>query len=124
MREGQCLVGEREVYQKRAFLLHIVSSFTPSLEVRQVAGRVRLLAGGLGCCGDGETLQEAADDLIRQLLVVAMAFRSSGMGPCSSEVMPDLGIMEFLYELAEIAASGGDIRVRVFRDLSSDSFIL
>src|SRR5215211_7206165 len=44
MREGQCLVGEREVYQKRAFLLHIVSSFTPSLEVRQVAGRVRLLA--------------------------------------------------------------------------------
>jgi len=32
--------------------------------------------------------------------------------------------MEFLYELAEIAASGGDIRVRVFGDPSSDSFIL
>jgi hypothetical protein len=102
----------------------VVSSFTPSLEVRQVAGQVRLLAGGLGCCGDGQTLQEAADDLIRQLLVVAMAFRSSGMGPFSSEVMPDLATMEFLYELSEIAASGGDIRARVFGNPSGDQFIL
>ena len=102
----------------------IVASLTPSLEVRQVAGRVRLLVGGLGCYGDGETLQEAGDDLIRRLLVVAMAFRSSGMGPFSSEVKPDLAMMEFLYELGEIAASGGDIRARVFGDPSGDQFIL
>jgi hypothetical protein len=101
----------------------VVSSFTPSLEVRQVAGRVRLLIGGLGCCGHGATLQEAADDLIRQLLVVALAFRSSTIGPFSSEAMPDLGMLEFLYELGEIAASGGDIRARVFGDPSGDPFI-
>jgi hypothetical protein len=100
-----------------------VSSFRPSLEVQQVAGRVRLLVSGLGCRGEGQTLQEAANDLIRQLLVVAMAFRSSGIGPFSSEVIPDLGMMEFLYELAEIAASGGDIRSRVFGNPSGDPFI-
>ena len=100
-----------------------MSSFTPSLEVRQVAGRVRLRAAGLSCCGDGQTLQEAADDLIRQLLVMAIAFKSSGMGPFSSEAIPDLGMMEFLYELAEIAAAGGDIRARVFGDATSDPLI-
>jgi hypothetical protein len=97
-----------------------MASFTPSLEVRQVAGRVRLLIDGLGCYGDGQTLQEAADDLIRRLLVVAMAFRSGGMGPFSSEVRPDFAMMEFLYELGEIAAAGGDIRARVFGHPSGD----
>jgi hypothetical protein len=101
-----------------------VSSFTPSLEVRQIAGRVHVLVDGLGCRGDGQTLQEAADDLIRQLLVIAMAFRSSGMGPFSSEGMPDLAMTEFIYELAEIAASGGDIRSRVFGNPSGDQFTL
>ena len=38
--------------------------------------------------------------------------------------MPNLGMLEFLYELAEIAASGGDIRARVFGDPSGDQFIL
>jgi len=98
-----------------------MSSFTPSLEVRQVAGRVRLLIGGLGCHGEGGTLQEAADDLIRRLLVVAMGFRSGMVGHfSSSEVKPDLAMMEFLNELGEIAAAGGDIRTRVFVDPSGD----
>jgi hypothetical protein len=97
-----------------------MASFTPSLEVRQVSGRVQVLIDGLGCCGDGQTLQEAADDLIRRLLVVAMAFRSGGTGPFSLEVRPDFAMMEFLYELGEIAAAGGDIRARVFGDPSGD----
>ena len=82
-----------------------------------------MLTAGLGCCGDGETLQEAADDLIRQLLVVAMAFRSSNIGPFSAEFPPDLAMMDFLYELAEIASSGGDIRSRVFGDPTSNPSI-
>jgi hypothetical protein len=62
--------------------------------------------------GEGSSLQEAADDLIRRLLGLAMAVRSCGLR-ASTEVWPDLETMDFLYELAEIAAAGGDIRARV-----------
>jgi hypothetical protein len=88
--------------------------FRPTLEVRQVAGRVRLLLGSVAY-GDGATLQEAADDLVARLLVLVMAFRSCGIGPVSSEVPPpDLAMLDFLYGLGEIAAAGGDIRERLF----------
>lgn len=44
-----------------------------------------------------------------------MACRSGGIGPLSSESpMPQLGMLSLLYELAEIAACGGDIRERLF----------
>jgi hypothetical protein len=42
-----------------------------------------------------------------------MAVRSSGFR-ASGEVWPDFETMDFLYELGEIAAAGGDIRARVF----------
>ena len=42
-----------------------------------------------------------------------MAFRSSGFR-VSSEMHPDFETMNFLHELGEIAAAGGDIRARVF----------
>jgi hypothetical protein len=88
--------------------------FRPTLEVRQVAGRVRLLLGSVAY-GEGATLQEAADDLVARVLVLVMAFRSSGIGPISSEVPPpDLAMLDFLYELGEIAAADGDIRQRLF----------
>lgn len=63
--------------------------------------------------GEGTTLQEAADDLIHRLLELVMAIRSSGFSP-SCEVLPDLETMDFLYELGDFAAAGGDIRDRVF----------
>ena len=63
--------------------------------------------------GEGPSLQDAADDLIGRLLGLAMALRSSGFR-VSGEVWPDLETMTFLYELAEIADAGGDIRARVF----------
>jgi hypothetical protein len=63
--------------------------------------------------GEGTTLQEAADDLIHRLLELVMAIRSSGLS-ASCEVRPDLETMDFLYELGDFAAAGGDIRVRVF----------
>jgi hypothetical protein len=42
-----------------------------------------------------------------------MAFRAGGFR-ISTEVRPDLETMSFLYELVELAAAGGDIRVRLF----------
>jgi hypothetical protein len=86
----------------------------PHLPVRRVAGRVRLLLGDLAY-GEGTTLQEAADDLVARMLTLVMAFRSGGIGPLPSEgPRPDPAMLEFLYELGEIAATGGDIRERLF----------
>jgi hypothetical protein len=88
--------------------------YQPPLEVRQVAGRVRLLLGEFAY-GEGTTLQEAADDLVARVLALVLAFRSSGIGPIPGEgPRPDLAMLDFLYELGEIAAAGGDIRERLF----------
>jgi hypothetical protein len=49
------------------------------------------------------------------VLALVLAFRSGGIGPIPSEApRPDLAILEFLYELGEIAAAGGDMRQRLF----------
>ena len=65
--------------------------------------------------GEGATLQEAADDLVARVLVLVMAFRSSGIGPVSGEgPMPDLAMLDFLYELGEIASANGVSRLYLF----------
>ena len=88
--------------------------YQPSLEVRQVAGRIRLLLGTLAY-GEGATLQEAADDLVARVLALVMAFGSGGIGPVSNEAPPPVPVLlNFLYELGDIAAAGGDIRERLF----------
>jgi hypothetical protein len=84
-----------------------------SLTVQESSGRVRLCLGGLAH-GDGATLQDAADDLVQRLLTYAMAFRASGFRTPAELGPPDLAAMDFLYELGEIAAAGGDIRSRLF----------
>jgi hypothetical protein len=84
----------------------------PALTVTELEGRVRLSLNGLAQ-GEGGSLQEAADDLIRSILRLAMAFRSSGFR-VPSEFRADLETMNFVYELGEVAAAGGDIRSRVF----------
>lgn len=62
------------------------------------------------------TLQEPADDdVVARVLVLVMAFRSSKIGPVSSETpQPDPATLDFLHDLDEIAAAGGDIRQRLF----------
>jgi len=84
----------------------------PALNVTETGGRVRLSLGGFAQ-GEGSSLQEAADELVRRLLELALAFRSSGFN-APGEFRPDLEAMDFLQELGEIAAAGGDIRTRVF----------
>ena len=83
------------------------------LTVQEAPGRVRLCLSGLAH-GDGPTLQDAADDLVQRLLTYAMAFRASGFRPSLELAPPDLATMDFLYQLGEIAAAGGDIRSRLF----------
>ena len=84
----------------------------PALTMTENGERVRLSLGGFAH-GEGSSLQEAADDLVCSILRLVMAFRSSGFRACS-EFRPDFETMDFLYELGEIAAAGGDIRSRVF----------
>jgi hypothetical protein len=96
----------------------VASGWTPELQVVEAGGICRLRLGSLAH-GDGHTLQEAADDLIRRLLGIAMSWRSSGFR-ISCELGPiDLRWFEFIHELGEIAAAGGDIRERVFGQLDS-----
>jgi hypothetical protein len=83
------------------------------LTVQESSGRVRLCLGSLAH-GDGPTLQDAADDLVQRLLTYALAFRASGMRLSLELAPPDLASMDFLYQLGEIAAAGGDIRNRLF----------
>jgi hypothetical protein len=84
----------------------------PALSITEAGGRVRLSLGGFAQ-GEGASLQEAADELIRRTLELALALRSSGCS-VSRELSPDLETISFLHELGEIAAAGGDIRERVF----------
>jgi hypothetical protein len=84
----------------------------PALTVSERGPTVCLKLGGFAC-GEGTSLQEAADDLIQRLLGLVMAFRSSGFTPCT-ELRPDLETLDFLAELGEFAACGGDIRELVF----------
>jgi hypothetical protein len=84
----------------------------PALTTTELGGRVRLNLSGIAR-GEGESLQEAADDLILSILRLVAAFRTSGFR-ASGEFRPDLETLDFLDELGEIAAAGGDIRSRVF----------
>jgi hypothetical protein len=84
----------------------------PALSITEAGGRVRLDLGGFAQ-GEGASLQQAADDLLRRILDLALAFRSNGC-TASTELSPNLETMSFLHELADIAAAGGDIRARVF----------
>jgi hypothetical protein len=95
-------------------LVEQLPTYAPTLRAIELGdGRVRLTLGELGS-GDGETLQDAADDLVRRLLAMAMAFRTSGLGRLYSAFRPDPSVLSFLWELGEIAAAGGDIRERIF----------
>jgi hypothetical protein len=89
-----------------------MSSDRPALVVREHAAGVRLHLGSVAH-GDGPSLQEAADDLVRRVLIVARALRTGGFS-VSLEVTHDVAALSFLYELDEIAAAGGDVRTRLF----------
>ena len=63
--------------------------------------------------GHGETLQEAADDLVLRVLNLVLRLRSSGFRIPAGLGAPDPRLLELLWELAELAARGDDIRTRL-----------
>jgi hypothetical protein len=86
--------------------------WTPPLELRLVDGQCRLSLAGVAR-GEGATLQEASEDLVVRLLSVLMAVRKSGFR-VASEMTVDHRLLDFMWELGELAASGHDIRDRLF----------
>ena len=91
-----------------------MSEFTPTLWVSESGGRVRLGIDGL-LYADGPTLQDAADELVVKVLTVALAIRFDGLGYYGRGLgRPDIELVKFIWELADFAADGGDIRERLF----------
>jgi hypothetical protein len=84
----------------------------PILSVTERASGVRIQLGRLAH-GDGASLQEAADDLLRRVLEYAAAIHRSGFSS-TCEVAPDLEGLAFLYEIGELAEAGGDVRAALF----------
>ena len=87
--------------------------FVPSLHVLEMRGRVRITMPGI-THGSGQTLQDAADDLVRKVLLIAVDFRSDRVAPPRPELRAEPAVYEFIGELAGIAAQGDDIRGRLF----------
>ncbi len=77
----------------------------PSLELREIDGRCVLVLGG-HVRGEGESLQDAGDELVRRVLDVAT-------GPRAGAPF-DAAWIAFLDQVAEVAADGGDVRELVF----------
>lgn len=90
-----------------------MAPYTPSLSLVEVDGRVRLWLAGFGHA-DGATMQEAADELQRRVLLIAMAVCAGDVIFRSTECMVDPAQLAFICELGLIAASGGDVRRRLF----------
>ena len=83
--------------------------WTSPLRLDETGSGCRLTLVGLAH-GNGETLQEASDDLIGRLLKV----RSSGFTVPGELGPPDLRLLDFIWELGELATRGDDMRERVF----------
>jgi hypothetical protein len=86
--------------------------WTPGLVARERGGLCRLWLGG-EAWGDGATLQQAADDLITRVRAQARALRQGGFGPARELGPVDGRWLDFLYQVGEIEARGGDVRARV-----------
>lgn len=86
---------------------------SPPLRISERGGRVRLALDGFSYA-EGETLQEAADELVRRMLVTAMAFRAGGIGLLCSECRPDVRVLDFIWRLGDVGARGGDVRQFLF----------
>jgi hypothetical protein len=88
--------------------------WTPELHFHIHGGHCRMSLDHrvYGC---GNTLQEAADDLLSHLLTLAQHFHSGSGYKFTSEIPPlDMHWFEFLYELGDMAKRGEDIYARVF----------
>jgi hypothetical protein len=91
----------------------VTERWNPPLHVETCGESCRLVLTGVSH-GNGATLQDAADDLVARLLGIVLAVRTSGLRFPAELGPPDARVLEFLWELGELAARGEDIRGRVF----------
>jgi hypothetical protein len=91
----------------------VADAWTPPLYVTETAGRCRLWMSGCAY-GDGTTLQEAADDLVRRVLDLAAHLRTGALLGTSTDLpRPDERVVSLLHDVGRLAADGGDVRGRV-----------
>jgi hypothetical protein len=86
--------------------------WAPPLAIQEHCGRCRLLLAD-EAWGDGATLQEAADDLVARVVRHAEALRSGRFRYPKELRPPDPRWLEFLHEVGDIAARGGDARQHI-----------
>jgi len=79
------------------------------LELDETAGQCRLSLGG-HAHGYGQTMQEAADDLVARVQRLAKAFRNAGIRPAPGAPTIDPAWLDFLWDLGERAERGEDVR--------------
>jgi hypothetical protein len=91
----------------------MAEGWSPVLRVSELNGRCRLSLVGYAH-GDGETLQDAAEDLVRKVVVLAQGVRAGRATMVVRELGPsDFRWLELLYEIGEIARVDGDVRARL-----------
>jgi hypothetical protein len=90
----------------------MTGEWTPELRLHENGGRCRLILAGV-TYGNGDTLQEAGNDLLARLFDLATGLYSGQTRVNSALGRPDARVLEFLWELGETVAKGGDIRPRV-----------
>jgi hypothetical protein len=86
--------------------------WTPPLRLHVIAGRCHLWLGGIAC-GEGDSLQVAADRLIVSLRAMVLDLRRSGRPLSLDLARAEPRLVPFLSELGDLAARGEDIRARV-----------
>jgi hypothetical protein len=98
----------------RALSRIVDEPWTPPLHLTEVGNRCRLSLSGCAY-GHGETLQEAADDLVHKVLALVAQLRGGRFVRASTDMPPmDPRIAGLIHELAGIVESGGDVRQRLF----------
>jgi hypothetical protein len=88
----------------------MTEAWTPELRVHAHGDQCRLTLAGV-TYGHGPTLQEAGNDLLARVLDLALALRAGYR--VTGEARQDPRVVEFLWEVGELAVRGGDIRPRV-----------
>jgi hypothetical protein len=88
----------------------MTEAWTPELRADAHGDQCRLTLTGV-TYGNGHTLQEAANDLLVRVLDLALGLRAGHR--VTGEARADARVVDFLWEIGELAIRGGDIRSRV-----------
>jgi hypothetical protein len=91
----------------------VTERWNPSLHLETCGESCRLVLAGV-THGNGASLQEAADDLVARLLGIVLVVRTRGLRFPAELGPPDARVLDYLWELGELAARGEDLRGRVF----------